>query len=277
MYNHIKAIRYYDGIIITHGTDTSAYTAAFLSFVLKGIKVPIMLVSADYPLSDIRSNGLNNFTAAVNFIEKVGTKGVFVPFEKNGQTNIHLGTRLLQTQPFCHNCYSMGGVVYGQMKNGVFVWNQHTHNPMPQDIEIEIRTIKFPDEKKILYLEEYPGNDYSFFKLNSLFKHKNKPDAVLYGLYHSGTAHAEKIIEFTKNYNGIDFYAAPYDSRNAQYSTSKLMEDAGIKFIKDMSCVSAYVKLLVAYGSFTDEFVRQKFIDTTIACERFFNSTGNSF
>jgi L-asparaginase len=218
-------------------------------------------------LTDGRSNGLNNFAAAVDFIENVGTKGVFVPFEKDGQTNIHLGTRLLQSQPFCHNFYSLGGVVYGQMKNGEFERNQHENNPTPKAVEKERQAVNFPIEKKILYTEAYPCKDYSFFEF------KNKPDAVLHGLYHSGTACVEhhSIIEFAKSCKaqGIDFYAAPYDSRNMKYSTSKEMENSGIKFISDMSCVSAYVKLLIAYGSFSDALERQVFIESNIACERF--------
>ena len=45
----------YDGIIITHGTDTLAYTAAALSFYFNAIKIPMLLVSSDYPLDDTQS------------------------------------------------------------------------------------------------------------------------------------------------------------------------------------------------------------------------------
>jgi L-asparaginase len=58
----------YDGIIITHGTDTLAYTSAALTFYFHALDVPIYLVSSHYPLSDMRSNGLDNFSFAVNSI-----------------------------------------------------------------------------------------------------------------------------------------------------------------------------------------------------------------
>ena len=57
-----------DGIILTHGTDTLAYTSAALSFILKDLPVPVILVgaqrSSDRPSSDSRTN----LACAVNFI-----------------------------------------------------------------------------------------------------------------------------------------------------------------------------------------------------------------
>lgn len=49
-----------DGVVIAHGTDTLGYTAAALSFALRGIPVPVVLVgsqrSSDRPSSDAASN-----------------------------------------------------------------------------------------------------------------------------------------------------------------------------------------------------------------------------
>ena len=185
IYDRVNAItkKDCDGIIITHGTDTLAYTATFLSFVLRHIDVPVFLVSANYPLDDKRSNGLHNFTAAVDFIAKVGTKGVFVPFWENGTTNIHLGSRLLQAQPFAHRFNSLGNVSYGRMIEEKFERNPDEHNPTPEEIEKPGGVIpNFPDEKTIMYLEPYFGIDYSVVRFT------RKPSAILHGLFHSGTA-----------------------------------------------------------------------------------------
>ena len=58
----------YDGVIITHGTDTLQYTAAFTGYIMAGAQIPIVLVSANYVLEDVRSNGVDNFYYAVEFI-----------------------------------------------------------------------------------------------------------------------------------------------------------------------------------------------------------------
>ncbi|MFA5019213.1 MAG: asparaginase domain-containing protein, partial [Methylobacter sp.] len=70
----------YDGIIITHGTDTLAYTACALSFYFNAARIPMLLVSSDYPLNNPKANGLENFICAVEFILQKIETGVFVPY-----------------------------------------------------------------------------------------------------------------------------------------------------------------------------------------------------
>jgi L-asparaginase len=47
----------FDGFVILHGTDTMAYTASALSYLLTGIRKPIILTGAQLPLADVRSDG----------------------------------------------------------------------------------------------------------------------------------------------------------------------------------------------------------------------------
>ena len=54
----------YDGFIILHGTDTMAYTASALSFMLQGISKPIILTGSQIPLCEIRNDGRDNIIAA---------------------------------------------------------------------------------------------------------------------------------------------------------------------------------------------------------------------
>lgn len=68
----------YDGIIITHGTDTLSFTANLFSQIFCDIAIPVVFVSALYPLNDSRSKGVDNFAGAVAFIEKEGLSGVYV-------------------------------------------------------------------------------------------------------------------------------------------------------------------------------------------------------
>ena len=58
----------YDGIIVTHGTDTLQYSAAAASYCLKA-QIPVVFVSSAYPLENPLENGSDNFAAAVNFIK----------------------------------------------------------------------------------------------------------------------------------------------------------------------------------------------------------------
>lgn len=70
---------HYDGIVLTHGTDTLAYTAAMLSWMLKGLPVPLVLTGAQRPLIYPESDGLSNLRCAFAMAAS-GTGGVFTAF-----------------------------------------------------------------------------------------------------------------------------------------------------------------------------------------------------
>jgi len=72
-YNH------YDGFVITHGTDTMAYTASALSFVLQDLGKPVVLTGAQIPGGRIETDARRNFVNAVRVatLSKCGVMLVF--------------------------------------------------------------------------------------------------------------------------------------------------------------------------------------------------------
>lgn len=63
---HIHARRgMVDGFVILHGTDTMAFTASALAFVLQGLDTPVILTGSQVPLSTIRSDARRNLVNAV--------------------------------------------------------------------------------------------------------------------------------------------------------------------------------------------------------------------
>jgi L-asparaginase len=50
----------YDGFVVLHGTDTMAYTASALSFMLENLSKPVIVTGSQIPLSELRSDGQTN-------------------------------------------------------------------------------------------------------------------------------------------------------------------------------------------------------------------------
>lgn len=55
----------YDGFVVLHGTDTMAYTASALSFMLEGLNKPVVLTGAQIPLCELRSDGRDNIITSL--------------------------------------------------------------------------------------------------------------------------------------------------------------------------------------------------------------------
>lgn len=83
----------FDGIVITHGTDTMAYTAAMLSFMLRGIGVPVVLTGSQLPMEHPLTDGQVNLRCALAMAGS-GVPGVFLAFDRK----IILGTRAVKTR-----------------------------------------------------------------------------------------------------------------------------------------------------------------------------------
>lgn len=55
----------YDGFVIMHGTDTMAYTASALSFMLEGLGKPVILTGSQIPFCEVRSDARENLITAI--------------------------------------------------------------------------------------------------------------------------------------------------------------------------------------------------------------------
>ncbi|HEY9070495.1 MAG TPA: asparaginase [Candidatus Ozemobacteraceae bacterium] len=55
----------YDGVVVTHGTDTLTYTAAALAFMLQELPKPVVMTGSQVPLDEIGSDGRSNLINAV--------------------------------------------------------------------------------------------------------------------------------------------------------------------------------------------------------------------
>src|SRR5664279_5132337 len=65
----------YDGFVVLHGTDTMAYTASALSFLLENLAKPVILTGSQLPIGTLRTDGKENLITAIE-IAAAKTDGV---------------------------------------------------------------------------------------------------------------------------------------------------------------------------------------------------------
>lgn len=262
----------YDGIIITHGTDTLAYSAAAFSFYFHALAKPILLVSSDYPLENAKANGLANFICAVEFIQQNIAEGVFVPYRNAGQTlQLHRGSRLTCSLQLSGDFYSVQNKSFLQFDGHRFISDKVSAAEVSHDeVSNNSLLLKPQFSNRILMIKPYPGLDYDHFNLDGI-------DVVLHDLYHSGTACAtdqwgngHSLLKFIQRCTeaGTPVYLAPaFKSENAYQSTRELIEHGAV-MIWNMSIEAAYVKLALAYGNFSEAQQIIEFLQHNIAFEQ---------
>lgn len=55
----------YDGFVVLHGTDTMAYTASALTFMLQGLSKPVIITGSQLPIGEVRTDGEENLITAL--------------------------------------------------------------------------------------------------------------------------------------------------------------------------------------------------------------------
>jgi len=110
---------YYDGIVITHGTDTMAYTASVLSFMLPGINLPVVLTGSQLPIEHPLTDGLENLRTAFAMAAS-GVRGVYLAFDRK----VILGCRAVKTRTTGFDAFeSVNWPLVGTVGGGGLVLN----------------------------------------------------------------------------------------------------------------------------------------------------------
>jgi len=263
-------LRLYEGLIVTHGSDTLAYTAAMMSYLFADIPIPLVLTASNYPIADERSNGLRNLSSSIDFIVNAALPGIFVVYENNkGEPLVYLGTRIFQNESFTDQFLSPYELVYGKMASDrTFQLVEDRRNPDPASLTPSASTLAWEPstlklEDGVLYIKPYPGLNYDLYDFS-----KKKPRVILHDLHHSGTANALESGPYSltafieKNRElGIDCYLCPIkNASDALYDSSHRLIDAGARFIENISIEAALTKLMLAYGMIAEDDTRDEFI-----------------
>ena len=65
----------YDGFVVLHGTDTMAFTASALSFMLENLCKPVIITGSQLPIGEVRTDGDENLIAALQVAAAIDEKG----------------------------------------------------------------------------------------------------------------------------------------------------------------------------------------------------------
>ncbi|GIU72655.1 MAG: glutamyl-tRNA(Gln) amidotransferase subunit D [Candidatus Nitrosocaldaceae archaeon] len=261
-YEHWKAIaekvyekRDYDGIIITHGTDTMHYTASALSFALK-INIPIVLVGAQRSSDRPSSDAATNLIAATLFASKTDLTGVFVAMHDNLSDNlisIHLGTRVRKCHTSRRDAFrSIGIKPIAYVKDG----REIIYNDRSLPKRGEVREYIKPSFAKVSLLKYYPSMDANIIK----YLADDSKGIVIEG---TGLGHVGKTlfnaIEDAINKNVIICMTSQCIEgrvRMTVYETGRDLLRLGVIPLEDMLAETAFTKLSWALANYDHDQVK---------------------
>lgn len=152
-----KALRECDGVVITHGTDTMAYTASALSFMLAGITKPVIFTGSQlplrHPLTDARGNLRRAIVAAM---QDVG--GVYVSFDYK----LISGVRCVKTHTTAMDAFSSINASLAGYFDAEGVHIRHPQRFTP--VEGMTQTLRATLDPRVFLLKIVPGTSPDVFR-----------------------------------------------------------------------------------------------------------------
>lgn len=109
----------FDGFVVLHGTDTLAYTAAGLSYLVQGRPKPIVLTGSQLPMGDPETDGKRNLFDAVRVACDDAAAGVMVAF--GGKVISGTVARKVRTRSF-EAFDSLNALDLGRVRDGRVTW-----------------------------------------------------------------------------------------------------------------------------------------------------------
>lgn len=127
----------YDGIVVSHGTDTMAYTASMLSFMLQGVEIPVVLTGSQVPINVVLSDAPDNLRLAFAAAASCQA-GIYLAFDRK----VMLGCRTVKVRTINFNAFESVNVppVAEVTSDGLVFKHRDTNKHMSCTLNTKINT-----------------------------------------------------------------------------------------------------------------------------------------
>ena len=251
----------YDGIVISHGTDTMAYTASAITWMLPGIDRPVVLTGSQLPLADVLSDGPDNLRTAFAMAAS-GYNGVYLAFDRK----VMLGCRAVKVRASGFSAFESINARYAGLVSNRGLEIDESVIPVRSG-EARLCTDM---SKNVFLLKLTPGLNPAVFDMLAAMGYRGII-VEAFGLgginvLHKGLRGIHRAVE-----DGISVVITTqclYDSANLQvYQVGNKLLELGVIQGGDMTSEAAMTKLMWAIGQGMDQKEIRKLFELSLAGE----------